>query len=477
MHILECLLIQINDRVENLCEAQAIAMEEIEMLERGLIPTRRGFLGLAVVGAGLAALGSPAKAAKVATKAKIVVIGAGAAGTALVNRLVERLEGAEITIIDARKEHLYQPGLSLVAAGLKPASYTVSQTTDWLPKGVTLLAEKAAAIDPVAKTVATEGGTKLAYDFLIVAPGLVLDYDAIPGFSLDMVGTNGIGALYSGPEYAAQTWEAAQKFTEEGGIALMTRPATEMKCAGAPLKHAFLVEDIASRGGAAGKFEIHYAAPQPALFGVPIVAEKVRMLFGARGIKTHMSHKMLSMEPGKRLVTFEKTEIDATTKADVKTTVEMPYDYLHVIPPQRAPEVIRQSGLSWADKWADQGWVECDMKTLRHLRYPEIFALGDVAGVPKGKTAASVKWQVPVVEDHLIAAIEGREGTAVYDGYTSCPLITRVGRAMLVEFDYNNNLVPSFPGVIAPLEELWISWLMKEVALKATYNAMLRGKA
>jgi sulfide:quinone oxidoreductase len=477
MHILEYLLIQINDSLIMMCESHRIATEETEMMERGFIPTRRGFLGLAVAGAGFAALGSSANAAKVATRAKIVVIGAGAAGTALVNRLVERLDGAEITIIDGRKEHLYQPGLSLVAAGLKPANYTVSQTTDWLPKGVTLLAEKAAAIDPLAKTVATEGGTTLAYDFLIVAPGLVLDYEAIPGFSLDMVGTNGIGALYSGPEYAAKTWDAAQKFTEEGGIALMTRPATEMKCAGAPLKHAFLVEDIASRGGAKGKYEIHYAAPQGALFGVPIVAEKVRMLFGERGIKTHMSHKMLSMEPGKKIATFEKTEIDATTKAEVKTTVEMPYDYLHVIPPQRAPEVIRQSGLSWADKWADQGWVECDQKTMRHLRYPEIFALGDVAGVPKGKTAASVKWQVPVVEDHLIAAIEGREGTAVYDGYTSCPLITRVGRAMLVEFDYNNNLVPSFPGIIAPLEELWISWLMKEVALKATYNAMLRGKA
>lgn len=447
------------------------------MTTRGFMPSRRGFLGLAATGAALAAFGTEARAAKVATKAKIVVIGAGAAGTALVNRLVERLEGAEITIVDGRKEHLYQPGLSLVAAGLKPASYTVSQTADWLPQGVTLVAEKAAAIDPLTKTVSTEGGTKLSYDFLIVAPGLVLDYDAIPGFSMDLVGTNGVGALYSGPDAAAKTWDAARKFTEEGGIALMTRPATEMKCAGAPLKHAFLVEDIASRSAAAGKFEIHYTAPQPALFGVPIVAEKVRMLFEQRGIKTHMQHKLLSIEPGTKRATFEKTEIDATTKAETKSNVELPYDYLHVIPPQRAPEVIRQSGLSWADKWADQGWVECDNATLRHLRYPEIFALGDVAGVPKGKTAASVKWQVPVVEDHLIAAIEGKEGTATYNGYTSCPLITRVGRAMLVEFDYKNNLVPSFPGVIAPLEELWISWLMKEVALKATYNAMLRGKA
>lgn len=438
---------------------------------------RRGFFALAAGGAALAAAVQPARANRVATKARIVIIGAGAAGTSMANRLVERLEGAEITIIDGRVDHYYQPGLSLVAAGLKPASYTVSKTTDWLPSGVTLVAEKAAAIDPVAKTVATEGGHTLAYDFLILAPGLVLDHDAIPGFSLDMVGTNGIGALYAGPEYAAKTWEAARKFTDEGGIALTSRPATEMKCAGAPLKHAFLIEDIASRTVGKGKYEIHYTAPQPALFSVPIVAEKVRMLFGERGVTTHMRHKLLSIDPGKKLASFEKTEVDATTKDEVKSTVELPYDYLHVIPPQRAPEVIRQSGLSWADKWTDQGWVEVDQKTLRHLRYPEIFALGDVAGVPKGKTAASVKWQVPVVEDHLVAAIEGKEGTEAYTGYTSCPLITRVGRAMLVEFDYKDNLVPSFPGVIAPLEELWISWLMKEVALKATYNAMLRGKA
>ena len=447
------------------------------MTPTGLPTSRRGFLGLGAAGVAAAAVGLPVRAARVATKARIVIIGAGAAGTALVNHLVQRLDGAQITILDARAEHLYQPGLSLVAAGLKPAAYTLSKTTDWLPSGITLVTENAAAIDPLTKTVATTGGQSLSYDFLVVAPGLVLDHAAIEGFSLDLVGQNGVGALYAGPQYAAKTWQAASEFTEKGGVGLFTRPATEMKCAGAPIKHTFLIEDIASRGGAAGKYEMHYAAPQQALFSVPIVHEKLRMLFGARGIAAHYGHTLKSIDPGAKRATFVETRVDAATKVETRTDVEMPYDYLHVIPPQRAPDVIRQSGLSWADKWTDQGWVEVDMKSLRHLRYPEIFALGDVAGVPKGKTAASVKWMVPVVEDHLVAAIEGREGTAVYDGYTSCPMITRVGRAMLVEFDYHNNLVPSFPGVIAPLEELWISWLMKEVALKATYNAMLRGKA
>ncbi len=431
---------------------------------------RRHFLKAAMLGGAAASLVSKEASAQnqpVQTSARIVIIGAGAAGTALANRLVRRLEGGKITIIDPRPNHLYQPGLSLVATGLKPADYVVSDTSAWLPGGITLVQETVAAVDAETKTVSTETGETIAYDWLVVAPGLMLDHDAIDGFSLDMVGENGIGALYAGPDYAARTWAAASRFTEEGGTGLFTRPETEMKCAGAPLKHTFLIDDIARRAGNAGKMNMVYAAPQSSLFGVPIVAEKVRMLFEDRGVSAMMNRTLTAIDASAKRATF----------ASETGTEVVDYDYIHIIPPQRAPEFVVQSGLAWADKWTDQGWVECNMQTLRHLRYPEIFALGDVAGVPKGKTAASVKWQVPVVEDHLVAAIQGREGTETYDGYTSCPLITRIGRAMLVEFDYHNNLTPSFPGIIAPLEELWISWLMKEVALKATYNAMLRGKA
>ena len=441
----------------------------------GMALDRRRFLTLTgVASAGMAASGAvaaeavgEAQASPIESKARIVIIGAGAAGTALANRLVRRLDGAGITLIDPSRRHLYQPGLSLVAAGLKPADYVISKTRDWLPEGVSHLPEAVVAVDPENRTVSVQNGTVVDYDFLIVAPGLVLDHDAIDGFSLDMVGTNGIGALYAGPDYAAKTWQAASRFTEEGGTGIFTRPTTEMKCAGAPLKHTFLIDDIARRAGNASKVNIVYASNNDSLFGVPIVSEKVRMLFGDRGIDPLYSHVLRAVDAGRKVATFDTP----SGRQDID------YDYLHVIPPQRAPDFVRQSGLSWADRWTDQGWVEVDMQTLRHRRYPEIFALGDVAGVPKGKTAASVKWQVPVVEDHLLAALQGREGTATYNGYTSCPMITRIGRAMLVEFDYNDNLTPSFPGIIAPLEELWISWLMKEVALKATYNAMLRGRA
>jgi sulfide:quinone oxidoreductase len=121
--------------------------------------------------------------------------------------------------------------------------------------------------------------------------------------------------------------------------------------------------------------------------------------------------------------------------------------------------------------------MEVDRDTLRHKRFPNVFGVGDIAGVPKGKTAASVKWQVPVALDHLVAEIAGKTSDEIYNGYTSCPLITRLGQAMLIEFDYKDNLIMSFPGVIAPLEELWISWVMKTMALKPTYLSMLRGRA
>ena len=432
-----------------------------------MLTNRRQFLGLTVAGTAAAVTSVPARAEKVRSSARVVILGAGAAGTAAANRLAEQLDGAKITIIDERKQHLYQPGFTLIAAGLKPADYSVTKTGDWLPRDIYWIEEAAAEIDPVGKKVVTSAGKVVDYDYLIVATGIKLDYDAIEGMSLDLIGTNGIGSVYAGPDYAAKTWAEMDRFTAKGGVGLFTRPGTEMKCAGAPLKYTFLTDDYARKKGTRGKTEIIYAANNKTLFGVPIVNEKVRMLFEDRGFETVHDHVMTAIDPGKRIATFATPEGDK----------EIGFDFTNIIPPMRAHDVVRDSPLPWADKWTDQGWVEVDQYTMRHRRFPEVFAVGDVAGVPKGKTAASVKWQVPVAVDQLVAQIGGRESTATYNGYTSCPLITQVGKAMLVEFDYKNNLTPSFPGIIAPLEELWISWLMKEIALKPTYNAMLRGRA
>lgn len=436
-----------------------------QMTRRTLLGSGAGALAL------LATMPAPAEATpatKQATKARIVIAGAGAAGLTAASRLTQRLEGADIVLIDARKAHYYQPGFTLIAAGLQSKDYSISTTRAYIPPGVRLIEESIIAFEPGESRVRTSGGQTLTYDYLIVATGLHLDYDAITGMDTRLIGREGIGSVYAGPEAAEATWQAMSRFTETGGVGLFHRPATEMKCAGAPLKYAFLTDDRLRTNGTRNRSELIYAAQNKVLFSVPIVSEKVRMLFQDRAVKVVHDHVMTAIDPGTRTATF----------ATPSGPQNIRYDFVNVIPPMRAPPAVRASALPWqTGPFAADGWLEVDMRTLRHRRFPNVFGVGDVAGVPKGKTAASVKWQVPVAVDHLVADIAGTTSSAAYNGYTSCPLITSVGRAMLVEFDYENNLTPSFPGVIAPLEELWVSWVMKKIALKPTYLAMLRGQA
>ncbi|SDD80314.1 NAD(P)/FAD-dependent oxidoreductase [Rhodospira trueperi] len=450
-------------------------MEPFTNMPPGMGLDRRTLLKLGAAGSVLAGMGGiaarPAGATPVSveTTAKIVVIGAGAAGLATASRLSKRLKGATITLIDARKRHLYQPGYTLVAAGLKPQDYPISRTEQYVPAGVDWIQEAAEEIDPEAGKVVTESGKEVAYDYLVVAAGIHLDYDAIDGMEINQIGKEGLGSHYLGPEAAYATWREMSRFVELGGTAVFQRPATEMKCAGAPLKYTFLMDDRLRQQGTRANSEVIYVAHTDNLFSVPIVHEKVRMLFEDRGVDVRYSHVLREIDLGSKEAVFEAPDGVQTIK----------YDFINVIPPMRAAQVVRDSPLPWQDgsAWARDGWIEVDKHTMRHPRYPNVFAVGDNAGVPKGKTAASVKWQVPVAVDHLVADIAGVDSDAVYDGYTSCPLITQMGRAMLIEFDYKNNLTPSFPGVIAPLEELWITWVMKTIALKPTYIAMLRGEA
>lgn len=427
-----------------------------------------GALPLAGAAGGALTASRAHAASQLKTQAKIVIAGGGAAGLTAASRLAAALDGATITVIDGRKEHWYQPGFTLVASGIKAREYVVSGTGDYVPPGVEWVTDTVAEIDPEGNKVVTTGGRNLPYDFLIVATGLELNYGGIEGMDTARIGQNGMGSIYHSPAGAAATWAAMSAFADKGGIGLFGRPAGEMKCAGAPLKYTFITDDHLRRRNNRGKAELIYMAQSKSLFGVPIVAEKVRMLFQDRGVKVNHEHVLQSIDLGRRIATYRTPT----------GTAEQGYDFINVVPPMRAPEVVRNSPLPWTEgPFAADGWMEVDRDTLRHKRFPNVFGVGDIAGVPKGKTAASVKWQVPVAVDHLVAEIAGKTSDEVYNGYTSCPLITRLGQAMLIEFDYKDNLIMSFPGVIAPLEELWISWVMKTMALKPTYLSMLRGRA
>lgn len=428
---------------------------------------RREFLtgAAALAASGLIAGGTQAQTSE--ARARIVIAGAGAAGLALAARLRRQMPNATITLIDAKKEHHFQPGYTLVAAGIWTPEHVTERNEDYMPRGVTWIEQAVAEFDPDAKTVVTAAGQRVPYDFLFVATGLMLDYRAIAGMDASLIGKGGIASIYAGPAQAAASAAAIDRFIETGGVGLFGRPAGEMKCAGAPLKVTFVADDKARRKGRRGALKMVYNAHNPAVFAVPPVHEKVKTLFAERDVAVNYSHVLKAIDPGARRATY------ATPSGDVT----LDYDFIHVVPPMRAPDAVRNSPLPWkAGPLAADGWIEADKATLRHPRYPNVFAVGDIAGVPRGKTAASVKWQVPVVVDNLVAETAGRAPSKTYNGYTSCPMVTGIGKAMLIEFDYDGKLIPSFP-FIAPLEELWVSWLIEEKGLKGAYRAMLRGRA
>src|SRR5690606_1749053 len=243
-------------------------------------------------------------------------------------------------------------------------------------------------------------------------------------------------SIYANPPAAAASFRAIDAFVDQGGVGLFGRPTTEMKCAGAPLKVTFITDDLARRKGRRSAVKLVYNAHNPTVFSVPPVHDRVTQMFAARDIAVNFSHVLKAIDPGAKRATYETPE----------GVVTFDYDFIHVVPPMRAPDAVMNSPLPWQHgPLATDGGVEAEKATLRHPRYANVFAVGDIAGVPRGKTAASVKWQVPVVVDNLVAETSGKEPLATYNGYTSCPMVTAYGKAMLIEFDYNGNLTPSFP--------------------------------
>lgn len=431
---------------------------------------RRQLLQVAGIGlasaTGATVLTNEAKASPIATNARIVIVGAGAAGLDAANRLSRSLDGAKITIIDSKIEHIYQPGLTLVATGIWSPSKVKDANARYMPDGIQWIKARVAEFNPASNRVVTDKGQTIEYDYLMVTTGLQVNYDAIEGMSTDLIGQLGIGCVYDNPDHASRTWRMIDTFTDQGGVGIFTRAQGPVKCAGAPLKVTMLTEDLLHRKGNRPQAQMFYTPPATGLFSQPDINAFLKEEFPNRGIDILWNHPLVAIEPELKRATFKTPE----------GTKTLDYDFIHVVPPMQAPKALAESDLAWKEgSFAGGHWMEVDKYTLQHRRYPNVFGSGDCVGTPIGKTAASVKAQVPVATANLMASISGAEFSAQYNGYTSCPLITRKGQGILVEFDYDLKMIPSFP-FISPYEQHWFPWMLKDRMLHAAYNAMLRGR-
>ena len=419
-----------------------------------------------VAGAGLSLRSRQARAA-IKTTARIVIAGSGLGGLAAANRLARELDGAKITIVDRKEIHNYQPGYTLVATGVWPVEKVSDRNADLMPAGVEWVKEMVSEFDPEANAIVTDAGRRIEYDYLIVATGLQLDFGQIEGMDVAAIGTNGLGSVYPSPQAAQATWQAMDAYRQKGGKALMTLPATPLKCAGAPLKMTFMVVDRLQQAGTRDRSDVQFHSALDNIFSVPRINQEVLERWDRLKVPVTFNSKLVAVDIGARRATVTSPEGERT---------ELDYDFIHVVPPMRAPDAVKNSPLSWKEGgFAAGGWLEVDKETLRHRRFPNVFGIGDINGTPKGKTAATVKKSTPLVVQNLLDVIAGREPSLKFDGYTSCPLLLREGAALLVEFDYENRLTPSLPA-IDPLQDSYFAWVMKYRLLKPAYMAVAKGR-
>jgi len=398
---------------------------------------------------------------------EIVIVGGGAAGIAVAASLLARHSGLDIAIIDPADVHYYQPGWTMVGAGVFGAASTARTMASVLPAGVQWIKAGVVAFEPERDAVILEGCRVVKYKQLVVCPGLKLDWQGVEGLA-ESLGRNGVTSNYRF-DLAPYTWRLAQELARRrGGRAVFTQPPMPIKCAGAPQKAMYLSADHWRRSGVLKNIDIEFCNAGAALFGVaeyvPALMEYVRRY----GIRLDFGHTLVAVDGAARKATFSRKLADGSQEL-----VTRDFDMLHAVPPQKAPDFVRASPLADA-----AGWVDIDPATLRHKVHANVFALGDVGNSANAKTAAAARKQAPVVAHNLLAACGKASGEARYDGYGSCPLTVERGKIVLAEFLYGGKVAPSFPTwLIDGTRPSRTAWALKERILPPLYwKAMLKGR-
>jgi len=401
------------------------------------------------------------KGNNMSTHHKIVVVGGGSAGIAVTASLLKRNPAVDIAVIEPREDHYYQPGWTMVGGGVFEAFDTKRQTKDLIPSGAKWIKSAVATFQPDDNTLTLSDGTKISYDYLVAAPGLQLDFDKIEGLN-ETLGENGVTSNYR-YDLAPYTWELVQGL--KSGTAIFTQPPMPIKCAGAPQKAMYLSADHWRRTGALKNIDVKFCNTGGVIFGVKEFVPELLKYNKKYGTELNFGEQLIKVDGPNKTAWFKKV--------DGGEIVERKFDMLHVCPPQSAPEFIKSSPLA-----AESGWVEVDQFTLQHVRYSNIYGLGDASTTPNAKTLAAARKQAPIVAANLTAQMNGQKDRALYDGYGACPLTVERGKIVMAEFGYGGKLLPAFPTWVVPgTKATRRSWHLKASILPMVYwNQMLKGK-
>lgn len=392
---------------------------------------------------------------------QILIIGGGNAGISVAAQLLRKQPSLDIAIIDPADKHYYQPAWTLVGAGAFDINATVKNEMAVIPKGAQWIQQRVTGFDPASNSVTLANNSAIGYDYMVVAPGIQLNWHEVKGLK-ETLGKNGVCSNYSF-ETAPYTFECIANLKK--GKAVFTNPHTPVKCGGAPHKIMYLAADYFKKHGVQDSIHIEYWSGAAKLFAVPRYENTLLKVVKRHHISLNFLVKLTEIDGATKMARFVGIGEDNKDKE-----YWINFDMIHVTPPQSAPDFVRNSPLA-----NEAGWVEVDKNTLQHVRYTNIFSLGDASSLPTSKTGAAIRKQAPVVVENLLAAIEGKHLPATYTGYTSCPLVTGYGKLVLAEFDYNNQPQETFP--FDQSKERWTMYQLKKQILPRLYwQKILTGK-
>ena len=412
---------------------------------------------------------------------QILIIGGGTAGVMTAAQLLKQKKSNSIAIIEPADTHYYQPAWTLVGAGTYDYEKTARPMSSLIPRGAQWIKDKATGFDADNNTVHTEKSGDITYDYLVVATGLVMEPSMIEGLE-EAIDKGVVCSNYTNPEH---TWNVLKNF--KGGNAIFTQPTTPIKCGGAPQKIAYLAADYLRKNGLSKKSNVVFATPGSVIFGIKPIKNTLMKVIDRYGIHFKPFYAPIKIDAEKQIIYFRNNATDESQcvvaeenpigeRMTDQSTIEMPFDMLHIAPPQAAPRFVRESALV-----NDAGWLDVNHNSLQHNKYPNIFGLGDVAGLPTAKTGAAIRKQVPVVVGNIDKMLKQQQADNIsYNGYSSCPLVTGYGKMTLAEFDYKGNFTPD-PKLKQMLvfnsdKEHWRLWMLKKYMLPYLYwNKMMKG--
>lgn len=392
---------------------------------------------------------------------QIVIVGGGNAGISTAAQLLGKNQNLDVVIIEPSDKHYYQPAWTLVGGGAFDINKTVRREEDVIPKNAKWLKNKVTQFEPENNTLTLADNTTISYDYLVVAPGIQLNWHEIKGLK-ETLGRNGVCSNYDF-ETAPYTFECIKHMKK--GKAIFTNPHTPVKCGGAPHKIMYLAADYFRKHKVLHNIDVEYWSGVAKLFAVPLYEKTLLQVVKRNSIELNFMVKLLEIDGPRKEAKFV-----GIGEQNMDKEYLVHFDMIHVTPPQSAPDFIRSSKLA-----NEAGWVDVDKYSLQHTQYANIFSLGDAASLPTSKTGAAIRKQTPVLVANLLAALDNKPLTARYNGYTSCPLVTAYGKLVLAEFDYDNQPQESFP--FDQSKERWSMYQLKKRALPWLYwNKILAGK-